>query len=354
MIGITKFHKTKRLYIYFLITLTLLFISANIAYAASVPNKFTAGTTAKSSEVNGNFDYLAKRVWELTGGDLYYINGYIGIGTISPETELEVIGTVTATAFVGDGSALTGLNDGHSLDAADGSPTDAVYVDDEGNVGFGTMTPLGKLHLDIDGDGGGDLYVEDNGENAGNVGIGTTDPQKKLDVDGTIKATAFNLNGDTITSWPSSDATGDGHSLDAADGSLMDAVYVDNEGNVGIGTSEPDSKLDIKGRIQASRFGNLLYECIYCYDVTSHRFNLTGRVGKLFIVAVSGGGTSIQVQEYTYKTIYWTASLTKVVDDAGPVTNVTVSVPEEDIYTVEVTLSGGIEHITVYELPFGL
>ncbi|MDI6794081.1 MAG: hypothetical protein QME81_14670 [bacterium] len=40
---------------------------------------------------------------------------------------------------------------------------------------------------------------------------------------------------------------GDGHSLDAADGSLTDAVYVDNSGNVGIGTTSPGAKLDVRG-----------------------------------------------------------------------------------------------------------
>jgi hypothetical protein len=37
----------------------------------------------------------------------------------------------------------------------------------------------------------------------------------------------------------------DGHSLDAADGSPTDVVFVNNAGNVGIGTSYPDSRLQI-------------------------------------------------------------------------------------------------------------
>lgn len=35
--------------------------------------------------------------------------------------------------------------DGHSLDASDGDPVDAVYVDGSGNVGVGTLTPTQRL-----------------------------------------------------------------------------------------------------------------------------------------------------------------------------------------------------------------
>ena len=44
-------------------------------------------------------------------------------------------------------SELGGGGDGYSLDAADGTPTDAVYVDNEGKVGIGTTSPKG--HLDV-------------------------------------------------------------------------------------------------------------------------------------------------------------------------------------------------------------
>jgi hypothetical protein len=39
--------------------------------------------------------------------------------------------------------------------------------------------------------------------------------------------------------------TGDGHSLDASDGSPVDAVYVDQDGNVGIGTTAPQRKTQV-------------------------------------------------------------------------------------------------------------
>jgi len=54
-----------------------------------------------------------------------------------------------------------------------------------------------------------------------------------------------------------SDDFGDGHSLDAADGSPTDAVYVDNEGNVGIGTTSPAAALTVNGEIL--RDGSTMY-----------------------------------------------------------------------------------------------
>ena len=43
-----------------------------------------------------------------------------------------------------------GGGDGHSLDAADGNPVDAVYVDTVGNVGIGTTSPRVQLSLGTD------------------------------------------------------------------------------------------------------------------------------------------------------------------------------------------------------------
>lgn len=46
-----------------------------------------------------------------------------------------------------DGIDNVGTGDGHSLDASDGSPTDAVFVDNTGRVGINAATPQGQFHV---------------------------------------------------------------------------------------------------------------------------------------------------------------------------------------------------------------
>ncbi|WP_147384254.1 hypothetical protein [Maribellus luteus] len=60
----------------------------------------------------------------------------------------EITGTYSiATALAGGKLAVFG--DGHSLDADNGSVTDALYIDAEGDVGVGTVSPNTSAILEI-------------------------------------------------------------------------------------------------------------------------------------------------------------------------------------------------------------
>jgi hypothetical protein len=104
--------------------------------------------------------------------------------------------------------------DGHSLDAADGDPTDAVFVDNNGNVGIRTLNP--KATFDI----GGHVNVQD-GNNAGVMYF----PQS-----GNLPNLYIRSDDDPSTYEEASER-----------------LFVGGNGNVGIGTIEPAAKLHIKG-----------------------------------------------------------------------------------------------------------
>jgi hypothetical protein len=57
-----------------------------------------------------------------------------------------------------DNVSSGGTSDGHSLDAADGLPVDALYVNNEGNVGIGNVAPVAPLSVGTQTTGG-NVYI---------------------------------------------------------------------------------------------------------------------------------------------------------------------------------------------------
>ena len=77
-----------------------------------------------------------------TGHKLTRMNANVGIDVTNPTQKLDVNGTVKATAFEGDGSALTGISSGGQWTESSGN----IYRS-SGRVGIGTTSPDGKLHI---------------------------------------------------------------------------------------------------------------------------------------------------------------------------------------------------------------
>ena len=217
-----------------------------------------------------------------------------------------------------------------------GSRVDAMYINNGGNVGIGSTNPTNRLHVlgssndtisssnlnvKFEGSGGNGLgfgtiasspytsyiqsgYVTNFGTavyplslnpNGGNVGIGTTGPGEKLQVAGAIKTTG------ALASWLANSVAltqeSFGSALIAAGpdvstrgtlrlriggstgGSQLDALVIDNLGNVGINTTDPgvyklnvNGNTNITGTLTATTFSGSMSGTLNAANVSSGAF----------------------------------------------------------------------------------
>jgi len=226
--------------------------------------------------------------------------GNVGIGTASPNTNLEVYGTTGIRVTGNSSQSQVQLNGTYGIftnvtgdlyidnQAASGKlifrdngSSEKMRIDASGNVGIGTTGPDVKLSVQ----GATSSYLQDwtDGtikvglgmwsptaqfgtetnhalqfltnaavretiDTSGNVGIGTTSPAQTLEVNGTAKVDTGLI---LPLIYPPSDST-TAIQIDKANGT-SNVVDIDTtNGRVGIGTATPGQALDVTGNIQAS------------------------------------------------------------------------------------------------------
>ncbi|RMF08753.1 MAG: hypothetical protein D6762_04980, partial [Candidatus Neomarinimicrobiota bacterium] len=161
--------------------------------------------------------------------------GNVGVGTTSPGSLLELSSASPYLRFTDTdgGSVWTLGNEGTSRltlnEVANGTTSERLVVQEGGNVGVGTGSPLARLHVQ------GSAYLSDR------LQLMRTSGPNYLD---------FN-NGNNLV-LRSMDSTSSGSSI-------QEVMTVTPGGNVGIGTSTPSERLDVAGNLKLSAGGALIF-----------------------------------------------------------------------------------------------
>ncbi|SHF79396.1 hypothetical protein SAMN03080594_107160 [Arenibacter palladensis] len=246
--------------------------SGNVGIGTLTPNyNLEVAGSFSATEIFVNGALMQSSPWSLSGVNTFYNAGRVGIGTNNPGYALDVSGTVNASNLLINGAPLP-----ESPWSLSGSNT--FY--NAGRVGIGTNNPgfaldvagtVNATNLLINGaplpgspwslSGVNTFY------NAGRVGIGTNNPGFALDVAGTVNATNLLINGAPLPASPWS-----------VSGS--ETYYI--SGNVGIGTNNPNFDLDVDGTINANSIlinGTLITASPWTVSGTNVYYNAGGRVG---------------------------------------------------------------------------
>ena len=234
-------------------------------------------------------------MWSQNGSDVYYDTGNVGVGINNPAVEfhveglnevLRISGTSPWMGIYETGGSNYGYNwmSNANLNIGVTGSNDIIFntnsaarlrIKADGNVGIGTSSPGSKLDvrgsaifnetgLDVDfrveGDDDSNLFFVDGGQDL--IGIGTGSPLAKMHIveddeairlDGTTPFLSF-YDGATFKGYMYHNGTNMSLSNEESGDLLLRTnsstrMTIDDSGNVGIGTTSPGAKLDVRGDV---------------------------------------------------------------------------------------------------------
>lgn len=248
-----------------------------------VPNTFANATTSiPLSQLDANFAtaitlgntsiQLGNTVTTLN--NMTFANVTVSSGSVTvANVTVTGVGTFAAGSNTAPSITTSGdTNTGFFFPAADTvatttGGTERIRVDSSGNVGIGTSSPAAKLAVS---DGTVTLitspfagstgyfgtgtnhplaFVTNSAErmridSSGNVGIGTSSPGEKLNVSTGAAEYAIQWNSTGSNNWVLASATNRAYIANKT--TPAEVLTITNGGNVGIGTSSPSYRLDVR------------------------------------------------------------------------------------------------------------